>query len=228
MTIKYLDSKRISGLSNSTTTSNANATWITSTKINATVETNNNITFSGVGAIDAKDEITIGSGASGNVIMTPNLGSGNHNTRLTLNLIEFNTTNATGSFQKYAWVFNTSGTSTRWTRIYVDGSEVWNDNTDWTGGGGVYKIEVTGTTVKFYNGSTLKYTKTGATTGTYKVHSNSGDAGNGEMNAVKTDGFSVPNSDYTTLTNVQDNSIFVETDTAKRYWFNGTTWVLET
>jgi len=31
-------------------------------------------------------------------------------------------------------------------------------------------------------------------------------------------------SDKTDLTNVQDNSIFVETDTARRYWFNGTTW----
>jgi hypothetical protein len=29
-------------------------------------------------------------------------------------------------------------------------------------------------------------------------------------------------------TDVQDNTILVEKDTAKRYWFNGTTWVLET
>ena len=28
-------------------------------------------------------------------------------------------------------------------------------------------------------------------------------------------------------TNVQDNSIFVETDTARRYWFNCTTWTME-
>ena len=28
-------------------------------------------------------------------------------------------------------------------------------------------------------------------------------------------------------TNVETNSIFVETDTANRYWFDGTTWSLE-
>ena len=30
------------------------------------------------------------------------------------------------------------------------------------------------------------------------------------------------------IDDVQNNSLFVEKDTAKRYWFNGTTWVLET
>ena len=37
---------------------------------------------------------------------------------------------------------------------------------------------------------------------------------------------SVPSniSDYNSTTNVQDNSIYIETDTAYRYWFNGTAW----
>ena len=39
--------------------------------------------------------------------------------------------------------------------------------------------------------------------------------------------YTTSSSDKTTLTNVQDNSIFVEKDTGKRYWFNGSAWDIE-
>jgi len=223
MAITYHAGRRIQGTSTGNTvntpTTNDNATWITGTKINATVSSGN-ITFSGVGAIDAEDQITIESGASGYVTMKPKLGSGNHNTRLQLNLILASTTITTSTYQKYTWVFNTSGLSTRWTRVYVDGSEEWSNNTDWTAGNDTFKIEVDGTTVKFYHGSTLRHTESGATTGTYKISAIAQDAGNGEMNEVKTDGFSISstNSDYNALTNVQVGSRFEETDTRKIYY----------
>jgi hypothetical protein len=37
----------------------------------------------------------------------------------------------------------------------------------------------------------------------------------------------ISSSDYTTLSNVETNSIFIETDTDRRYWFDGTSWGYE-
>ena len=52
------------------------------------------------------------------------------------------------------------------------------------------------------------------------VGGNGGSGGSGGYAALSGTG----TSSDTTPTNVQDNSILVEKDTGKRYWFNGTTW----
>ena len=132
------------------------AKWNESTKINTTVDSNNDIQFSGIGLIEAEDTIMIENGASANVVFTPSLGStGNHNTALFVDLIPVSKdistiTNASSEALNRLEAY-TSGTSTRWIGVKEAGVNVYQTNYNWTAGTSVLKLEVIDTDIKFYN-----------------------------------------------------------------------------
>ena len=221
MTIKYLDSKRISGLSTDTPTeTTSNITWSTTGKVGYNIS---GTTISRTGSagwslskIQSEDTFTVGEGTfriefSGN-------GASVNTTQLGFNKGTLGYHYGSGSPQnpcKFA-IYMAGGDQLE---AFVNGTKVY-------GSGGTrsasdkYRLEINNDgLVKYYlqaggTGSWVKKHEVTGASGTYFIQANSHSASSEATVHSKT---------VTTIvkpTNVQDNSILVEKDTGRRYWFD--------
>jgi len=222
MTIKYLDSKRISALSTDTPTeTTSNITWSTTGKVGYNIS---GTTISRTGSdgwslskIQSEDTFTVGDGTF--MIEFSGGGASTNSTQLGFNKGTLGYHHGSGSPQNSCDF-----------AIYMAGGdqiEVYESGTKSYGSGGArsasdkYRIEINNDgLVKYYlqaggTGSwVLKYTSSITASGTYFIQANS---------YASTSVVTVHSKTVTTVvkpTNVQDNSILVEKDTGRRYWFD--------
>ena len=195
MTIKYLDSKRISGSETRT-----DLTWNSGTAVNTTIN-GSTATYDGSGwnaVAQTNETITLGesvewttSGYSGMI----GIGKGSLGT----------------SYQDIDYAIYSIGTGTQY-NTHESGTvklptvtESWTSSTVW-------KITISDSgIVTYYKDNVLIYTSLVTASGNYDVRYAGVQNGTATPNSLK--------SDKKDLTNVQDNSIYIETDTAERYWF---------
>ena len=241
MTIKYLDSKRIVKLStDATETTNGTASSGTAVVFDASSEVGSgdgiNYTGNVIGvnsganvspnywdvAITATAKLKIPSSGVSEMSVTATMSNGGWS-KFGLSSTQTDTTTADqGGLCSYGMTIADDGRAWYWDSTSLGGL------TQFTGGAATYKITVDSSgVVKFYKDSSVIHTSSNTASGNYYIM-----AVPYQYNGSSTYTYTY-SGDYVEITtgvkptNVQDNSILVDKDTGKRFWFTKGTVVTE-